>query len=737
MTRQLLVLALSAIVGASATALAQQPAPATPRPSPLAGDLVRLFPERTALYVEIPHLGTFVDVAGDREALLTSLNDFLGDTGTRADALKPAELGAMLDASAAAGLISADPNPNLFMLLGATPNVVVLRMASDEGLAVLRDRVIARYAAAGEAAPRTETVRGLVVTHLPKLSYAVDGRTVLAGEPHAVLTILETTGTDGKRVGDDPGYNSAVSKHASGRDALFGYIGGRTISGTFANMFGSSVPAGTPKSKEVDKVDKARRVEEEALRNFLGVEAVQGLAVSVAADGEGAVVRYDFEIDRTRAGLAATITDPPMVSFRAASLLPADVEQVQLASIDAMRIYDLLERHFGPLPERAGGMSFASLVAQAESMVGMSLRRELLPALGNEFGYAFNIDALVPMPPPPGERPDGKPDDEAGIGISASTELSAGPPPVPLVLAEVRDREVVRRAVVSIVAKLVPGVPAELTAPVEYMGFEIWKGPGVSIGLGTDFLVVGSEARVRDCVDAKESGKTLATVPDYELEAARWAGAAIYATYQSPKYQEKLRDLTKRYREIAKAGGADDEESDLDPTASNLDPFSDITTTPIFRDATGVHWESRAQAAGLRATFATFVKTTLVSGPRSKRRRESESAAIALLQEIVVHEKAYRAKAGRFGTLEDMAAAGVVGPDVLERIAKKEDGYDVRVVLTAEGYHATATPVEYGRWGRRSFFVDETAGLRGADKKGDPAGAGDDELAPYERDVEP
>lgn len=731
MIRRLLVLALSAIVGAGATALAQQPAPVTPRPSPLAGDLVRLFPERTAFYAEIPHLGTFVDVAGDREALLTSLNEFLGDTGARAEALKPAELGAMLDAGAAAGLVSADPKPSIFMLVGATPNVVVLRMASDEGLAVLRDRVIARYAATSEAKPRTETVRGLEVTHLPKFSYVVDGRTVLVGEPHAVLVILETTGADGKRVGDDPGYNSAVSKHASGRDALFGYVGGRTISGSFDNMFGSSVPAGASKSKEVDKVDKARRAEEEALRSFLGVEAVQGLALSVSADGQGALVRYDVEVDRTRTGLLATVTDPPMVSFRAASLLPADVEQVQLGSVDTVRIYDLLERHFGQLPKREGGMNLPDLVAQAEAMVGMSLRRELLPALGNEFGYALDIEAFMP-PPPPAKRPDDKrdsnPDDEAGVGISESTEISAAAPSMPLLLAEVRDREVVRRAVVSVVAKLVPGLPAELTAPVEYKGFEIWKGPGVSIGLGADFLVVGPEARVRDCVDAKESGASLATVPDYELEAARWAGAAVYASYQSPKYQEKLREMAKRFRGMAKADGVEME--DEEAGAASLDPFSNITTTPIFRNATGVHWESRAQAEGLRAMFAAFVKTTLVSGPRRTRRLTSEGAAAALLQEIAESEKAHRAKAGRFGTLEELAAAGVLEPATLERIKKKEDGYDVRVVLTAEGYHATATPVEYDRWGRQSYFVDETAKLRGADKKGDPAGAGDELLEP-------
>jgi hypothetical protein len=43
-----------------------------------------------------------------------------------------------------------------------------------------------------------------------------------------------------------------------------------------------------------------------------------------------------------------------------------------------------------------------------------------------------------------------------------------------------------------------------------------------------------------------------------------------------------------------------------------------------------------------------------------------------------------------------------------------------------KGYEATATPIKYGRQGRKSFFIDETDKLRGADKQGAEATASDE-----------
>ena len=52
-------------------------------------------------------------------------------------------------------------------------------------------------------------------------------------------------------------------------------------------------------------------------------------------------------------------------------------------------------------------------------------------------------------------------------------------------------------------------------------------------------------------------------------------------------------------------------------------------------------------------------------------------------------------------------------------------GYKIESTGTGSSYQVTAVPVEYGKTGRLSFFVDETAVLRGGDHGGSPATVGD------------
>jgi hypothetical protein len=52
-------------------------------------------------------------------------------------------------------------------------------------------------------------------------------------------------------------------------------------------------------------------------------------------------------------------------------------------------------------------------------------------------------------------------------------------------------------------------------------------------------------------------------------------------------------------------------------------------------------------------------------------------------------------------------------------------GYNFQLTASRDQFEATASPVEYGRTGRRSFFVDQTGVVRGDDHGGGPANAGD------------
>jgi hypothetical protein len=71
---------------------------------------------------------------------------------------------------------------------------------------------------------------------------------------------------------------------------------------------------------------------------------------------------------------------------------------------------------------------------------------------------------------------------------------------------------------------------------------------------------------------------------------------------------------------------------------------------------------------------------------------------------------------GRFGLLEELIAENFISKDMLQRY-----GYRIEVTVSGNGYEVTAVPVEYGKTGRMSYFLDQTGTLRGGDHGGGPA----------------
>jgi hypothetical protein len=56
--------------------------------------------------------------------------------------------------------------------------------------------------------------------------------------------------------------------------------------------------------------------------------------------------------------------------------------------------------------------------------------------------------------------------------------------------------------------------------------------------------------------------------------------------------------------------------------------------------------------------------------------------------------------------------------------------FELRVTPDGQSFEAVATPVEYGKTGRLSFYVNEKGSIRGADKGGTAATAADPEIYP-------
>lgn len=100
----------------------------------------------------------------------------------------------------------------------------------------------------------------------------------------------------------------------------------------------------------------------------------------------------------------------------------------------------------------------------------------------------------------------------------------------------------------------------------------------------------------------------------------------------------------------------------------------------------------------------------------------SEQEAAEWLAEIFGAETIYfQARAG-FTTLEELIRLGGISKQLANG---SESGYRFTLHLEADGRSFTvqAIPAQYGRTGRRSFYLDQTGVIRAEDRKGQPADA--------------
>ena len=100
----------------------------------------------------------------------------------------------------------------------------------------------------------------------------------------------------------------------------------------------------------------------------------------------------------------------------------------------------------------------------------------------------------------------------------------------------------------------------------------------------------------------------------------------------------------------------------------------------------------------------------------------NEAAAMSRLRAIVTAQQSYAIDSGgEFATLETLLQNGLLRNPSGAPLA----GYQFTVKVKPGGFEATAVPERFSVTGKRSFFVDESRVLRGADKGGSPATAKD------------
>src|SRR5437867_3738111 len=93
----------------------------------------------------------------------------------------------------------------------------------------------------------------------------------------------------------------------------------------------------------------------------------------------------------------------------------------------------------------------------------------------------------------------------------------------------------------------------------------------------------------------------------------------------------------------------------------------------------------------------------------------NERNTIGSLHMIASAEAQYRSGkgAGSFGSIDQLIADEMISKEFIEN-----HGYRFELTLSGTKFEVTAVPVEYGKTGKTSYYVDETGVVRGADHGG-------------------
>lgn len=398
----------------------------------------------------------------------------------------------------------------------------------------------------------------------------------------------------------------------------------------------------------------------------------------------------------------------PEIAPRASTLSPAATDIFVSVSVDPQRVYDTFlkeMRRGGQKPdekrseEDGASNAFENQIADYEQALGFKIKEDLLGALGNEVAvniptswFKFGPNTGLQKPPEP--------------GVAAAAARSSEPGFV--VFISLNDKERVREMLpraLEVFGLKAPGAPdqVERRASIEIKSY----GP-VSLAFIDDFLVVSPDVTaLRAVVDAHENNQTLASNPAFKTSTGWQSARVLGQVYLSSTFTAQEETFAQ----------LDDKLQDF---LSRFNPKPGAITHAVFNDHAGLFHELH-----LPKDWVALMIGGLTSERPISPMVNNEANAVGVLMNVRSVQTVYKAGTGKgsFATRDQLISENLLAKQLLET-----EGYRIEMTVTNDKYEVTATPTEYGKTGRRSFYMDESGIIRGADHVGQPATVADKPL---------
>ncbi|MEK6283922.1 MAG: DUF3352 domain-containing protein [Acidobacteriota bacterium] len=434
----------------------------------------------------------------------------------------------------------------------------------------------------------------------------------------------------------------------------------------------------------------------------------EAIGVAIAFEDEGYVVRALIVDGPENKGNAIPFVPQfvsgPAIALGSPNVMPADTELFVSASLDYAQMYEGMVKAMAGAEELTrrvrrqpvANTPPASPFAEYEKKLGLKVKDDILPLLGHELALVIPKKQPQPSPSPtPGvER---HPDD--------GPTFVRAPDQTPIIAISVKDKEAVRKLIPKIVEALA-GKGVNLFAQTEKRDdTEITSYANIfSYAFIGDFLVVTPDpVLTRQVVDSYLKNQTLASDSHFR-NSTRWQPRQVQGQiYAGPGVIDLVSPL---------ATGATVNEK-MRELLLRVNPVIDPLTYALSNEGLGPLHELHIPKNLLMLMIAGITSQANESPIIT-----NESIAKSVLRTIASAEATFHSTkgAGRYATLDELATEGLVPKDLLERY-----GYKIEINVVSNKFEATAMPIEYGKTGRRSYFVDESGVLRGGDHGGGAA----------------
>jgi hypothetical protein len=411
----------------------------------------------------------------------------------------------------------------------------------------------------------------------------------------------------------------------------------------------------------------------------------------------------------------------PAIAPESPGIFPADVDLFVSVSLDYPQIYEGMLKAFAKADEmskKSGGPYQAQPVADGprpetpfaiyEKKLGLKIKDDLLPLLGSELALA-----LPKQMKKAAEGPAIDPRDEnAGAAGAAPTNANAGPNP--MIAIAVKDREAVGKLIPKLIESF--GLKgANLLAQTEKRdGTELVSYAGVfSYAFVGNFLVVSPDpADTRHVVDAYLNNQTLSSDSHFR-NYTRWQSRQVLGqVYMAP-------GLVEAYTLGGGRSGAAFRDK-MNEFLNGVNPVIDPVTYSLSNDGLGPLHELHVPKNLLQVLIAGMMVGSSQALPES-----NERVAQSVVRNVAYAEATFKSTEGNdgYGSFDQLVSAGLLSQEMLEKY-----GYRIAVTASADKFEVTAVPIEYGKTGKLSYFIDQSQILRGGDHGGGAATLSDEPM---------